>query len=103
MSDLRCQPYFLASYICGMGHLVKTERESLEKMATICADEISQKRTGMFSRLQQGQRVVDKYNTDHIEDGMIIFVETTRTYNQESDNDTLDNHNDTIDSPKQQH
>ena len=50
----------------------------------------------MFSRLQQGQRVVDEYNTDCREEERITFVETMRAYNQEANNDQLNQDNNSM-------
>jgi predicted GIY-YIG superfamily endonuclease len=67
-ADPRYQPYFLAGYICGMGHLTKAERETLERRwQRYEGMEINQYQSDMFFRLAQGQRVVEEYNTDRRE------------------------------------
>ena len=101
--DPRYQPYFIAGYICGMGYLVKTERETLEgNWQRYVQMEISQKRISMFSRLAHSQRVVEEHNTDSIEEEKSTFVDTMRKYNQEPKNDQLDQDNNTIEECKEQ-
>ena len=56
----------------------------------------------MFSRLAQGQQVVEEYNTDRREEERTTFVETTRTYNQEPNNDQLDQDNNNMKECKEQ-
>ena len=102
-ADPRYQPYFLAGYICGMGHLTKAERETLEgRWHRYVAMEINRYQPNVFSRLAQGQWVVEEYSTDRREEERITFVETMRTYNQEQNNDQFYQDNDDVEECKEQ-
>ena len=76
------QPYFLAGYICGMGHLSQLQRESLEgKWKRYVTSVINQGNHDLSSRVRKGEEVVEEYNENRIEEERITFVITMRSCN----------------------
>ena len=59
------RPYFMVAYICGISHLSKEERETYEEQWKQYVNRALNRGAdnNLFVRIQQGQRVVEDYNS----------------------------------------
>ena len=78
-ADPYYRPYCVAAYICGLSHMEKVGRESLErKWKLFNKDAIRNGRHTIEHRILQGERVVQEYNADCLEEERIQLVVTIK-------------------------
>jgi len=76
-ADCRFAPYFTCAYICGLSHMNRNQRMYLEsEWKRYVRLVMSQGRTDLMTRIEQGRRVVENYNSQHPKNIHIRFVVT---------------------------
>jgi len=75
------RPYFVAGYICGLGDFTKVQRRTLEQQWQQYNRWVMLNggRTDIQTRINQGQRVVDDYNSKRPKELHIIFIKTVNS------------------------
>ena len=81
------RPYCVAAYICGLSHMDKTQRESLERQWKLYnRGTLASGLRDLGSRIEQGQRIVNEYNETCDVNEQIRFVVTIkRTFDETQD------------------
>ena len=81
------RPYCVAAYICGLSHMDKTQRESLERQWKLYnKGTLASGLRDLGSRIEQGQRIVNEYNeTCDINEQIRFVVTIKRTFDATQD------------------